>query len=102
MSNDLNIGHGERLRAALAGLLLLSVLMLPFAPALWWLPLLLAALALALNFDLFRFFRRNGGLWFAVRALAYHQIYYVYSAGAFAWCLFEYHVLGIKDRLHVP
>lgn len=38
----------------------------------------------------------------AVAALLYHQLYYVYSAGSFAWCLFEYHVLGVKDRLHVP
>ena len=39
---------------------------------------------------------------FALGALAWHQVYYVYSAAAFVWCLFEYHILGRKNRLHVP
>jgi hypothetical protein len=44
----------------------------------------------------------NGGFGFAILTFLYHQVYYVYSAAAFAWCLFEYHVLGVKNRLHVP
>ncbi len=102
VANDLNTSHGERLKAAVAGLLLLSLAALPFATASWPLPLGLAALALVLNRDFAVFLWRNGGLFFAARALAYHQLYYVYSAAAFVWCLFEYHVLGIRNRLHVP
>ncbi|WP_413871232.1 glycosyltransferase family 2 protein [Albidovulum sp.] len=102
IANDLNTSHGERLKAVVAGLLILSLLALPFALAVWPLTLALAALALALNRDFAAFLWRNGGLAFAARALAYHQIYYVYSAAAFVWCLFEYHVLGIRNRLHVP
>ena len=47
-------------------------------------------------------FLANGGPGFAARATAFHQVYYVYSATAYVWCLFEYHVLGKKNRLHVP
>jgi len=102
VANDLNTSHGEKLKAGVAGLLLLSVLALPFAWGLWPLTVALAALALALNRDFAVFLYRNGGLVFALRALVYHQVYYVYSAAAFVWCLFEYHVLGIRNRLHVP
>jgi len=102
VANDLNTSHGEKLKAAVAGLLILSVLALPFALALWPVVTGLAGLALVLNWDFARFLYRNGGAAFAVRALAYHQFYYVYSAAAFVWCLFEYHVLGIRNRLHVP
>lgn len=102
VANDLNTSHGERLKAVVAGLLLASLLSLPLMPALWPLVLGLAALALVLNHTFAVFLYRNGGLGFAAGALIYHQLYYVYSSAAFAWCLFEYHVLGIKNRLHVP
>jgi glycosyltransferase involved in cell wall biosynthesis len=102
LGDDLNTGRAERVKAVVAGLLILSVLALPVWPAAWPLPLLLAALALALNWPLFTFMRGSGGTLFALGALGWHQIYYVYSAGSFAWCLFEYHVLGRKNRLHVP
>ncbi|MDY6859245.1 MAG: glycosyltransferase [Pseudomonadota bacterium] len=102
LTNDLNTSTGERVKAVVAGLLLLSVLGLVVAPSIWPWTLGLLALAFALNWSLFQFFRENGGAWFALKAVLYHQLYYVYSAGAFAWCLFEYHILGRKDRLHVP
>ncbi len=102
VANDLNTSHGEKAKAAIAGLFLLTLLALPFAPGLWPAALGLAALALAANWAFARFMHENGGLGFALAALFYHQVYYVYSAAAFAWCLFEYHVLGVKNRLNVP
>ncbi|MDW4549866.1 glycosyltransferase [Defluviimonas sp. D31] len=102
VADDLNTSHGEKARAAIAGLLLLSVLALAFAPWLWPVTLALMVLAVAANWGFARYLYRNGGLAFAAASLFYHQIYYVYSAATFAWCLFEYHVLGVKDRLHVP
>ena len=59
-------------------------------------------LALVLNARFFSFLWRNGGLGFALYSMAFHQLYYVYSATVFVWCLFEYHILGRKDRLSVP
>ena len=100
--DDLNTSKAERVKAAVAGLFLLSILLLPFVSGVWMWTLLLAVLALALNWRFAKFLFDNGGLLFAAGSLLYHQFYYTYSASAFAWCLFEYHVLGIKDRLHVP
>ena len=100
--DDLNTSRGERLRAAAAGLLALALLALPFAPRLWPLPLALAGLAVTLNWRLTRFLARHGGVPFAAAGLAYHQFYYLYSGTVFAWCLFERHVLGRKNRLGVP
>ena len=102
VGDDLNTSKAERAKALVAGLLILSVLALPFAPQFWPLPILLSVCALALNWPLFSFMRRAGGVVFALGALGWHQLYYVYSASAFVWCLFEYHILGRKDRLHVP
>ena len=100
--NDLNTSGAERLKAAVAGLWLLSVLALPFNLSLWPLMLILLAAAFALNFDFARMLHANGGLVFAIKSILYHQIYFVYSAATYVWCLFEYHVLGRKQRLHVP
>ncbi|MCV2871488.1 glycosyltransferase [Defluviimonas sp. WL0050] len=102
MHNDLNTSHGEKAKALVAGLLILSLLALPFTPGLWPVTLSLLGLALIANTAFVRFMFSNGGLGFAILTFLYHQVYYVYSAAAFAWCLFEYHVLGVKNRLHVP
>lgn len=102
VADDLNTSKAERVKAVVAGLFLLSVPGLVLAPSLWPLTLGLAAAALALNWAFARFLAAHGGIGFAVASLLFHQVYYVYSASAFAWCLFEYHVLGIKNRLHVP
>ena len=102
LTDDLNTSKAERARAVLAGVLALSVLALPLSAVQWWLPLALALLALAANWHFFRYLWKNGGLAFALAAMAFHQIYYIYSAASYMWCLFEYHVLGRRNRLHVP
>lgn len=102
VADDLNTSRLERVKALVAGLFLLALLALPFAPGLWPATLALMLVALGVNAAFARFLLQNGGVGFAAASLLYHQVYYVYSAGAFAWCLFEYHVLGVKDRLHVP
>lgn len=102
LGDDLNTSKAERMRAVLAGLLWVSVLAGLIGLTPWWLPIALFGAAIAANLALARFFVAHLGLGRAVLALLYHQIYYVYSAGSFAWCLFEYHVLGVRNRLHVP
>ncbi len=87
--DDLNVGMVEQLRAAIAVVLLLFTLALLVGllnPALYLLPLLLALYA---NREIAHFFYRNGGLLFACEALLFHQLYYLYSASAFAWVLLE-------------
>ncbi|WP_171231107.1 glycosyltransferase family 2 protein [Ruegeria sp. HKCCA6707] len=102
LTDDLNTGIMERVRAGLAGLLFLSFLATIAQPSLWPVLILLLVAVFAVNSQLFRFMWQAGGPTFAIKALLYHQFYYVYSASAFVWCLFEYHVLGRRNRLHVP
>ncbi|TMV07026.1 glycosyltransferase family 2 protein [Ruegeria sediminis] len=101
LTDDLNTSMAERVRAAIAGLLLLSVLALPFWPGSWPLPMGLFALAFLANFDFVRTMAGHGGSWFAFKCLLYHQFYYVYSAAIYVWCLIEYHLLGQKQKLRV-
>lgn len=102
LTNDLNTSTAERARALVAGLFILSFLLIPFLPVAAIVPLELFALAIAINWRFFNFMRGNGGIGFALAAMLYHQIYYVYSATAYVWCLFEFHILKQRDRLHVP
>lgn len=91
--NDLNVGMAEQARAVVAGLLLLSIL--------GWIagyisfPVLLipVLLMLVVNREIALFFNRRGGLLFALRALLFHQVYYLYSAAAFAWVFVEQHTM---------
>jgi glycosyltransferase involved in cell wall biosynthesis len=100
LTNDLNVSAGERLRAALAGVFFLSW-PLPFLVAsLWWAPALATAAVLAANKSFLGFMRGRRGVLFAVKCLLFHQVYYVYSTIAFAFCLFEHHIrIGKRSRL---
>jgi GT2 family glycosyltransferase len=95
VTDDLNTAWSERLRAGIAGLLLLALLALPVAPGtLWPAPLILAGLALALNARLAAFLWRHGGPGVAVPGFLWHQLYYIYSACVFVWALVEARLLG--------
>jgi hypothetical protein len=100
MSDDLNVSGGERIKAGIAGVWGLSLFACA-APPLW--PIAPAAMAMLtgmvafLNRDLLGFFKDNRGLAFALRAAAYHQFYYVYSAATFTICALTYHLGGKKD-----
>ena len=102
LSDDLNTGKSERIKAVIAIAFFLALIAFVIRPTLWPLPLALLVLALVLNAPLSRFLLKNGGWPVAIGGSLYHQVYYVYSAGAYAWCLFEYHVLRRRNRLHVP
>ena len=95
--NDLNVGMAEQARAIVAAVMFLSLLLVLLG---WlhpgWL-LFTVAVTLVANLEIAGFFARRGGLVFACGALAFHQIYYIYSASSFAWVLFEqvlYKLLG--------
>jgi len=87
--NDLNVGAAERLRAVVAGLFFVGVAasLHPAVPA-WIVLAVLVAIALA-NVSLLRLFYRRKGLLFALGGLLFHQVYYLYSSAAFAWCWLE-------------
>lgn len=100
MSNDLNVSGGERVKAIAAGLWTLSLL--SFCIPQFWPAAAVAAAAStiavgALNFSLFKFFEENRGPVFALKALAYHQFYYLYGAASFTLCALAFHFGGKKD-----
>jgi glycosyltransferase involved in cell wall biosynthesis len=96
LPRDLNLTYASRASSLLAGLLVLAVLLAPLSlagivplkPAAGLAALGIIALALVLlNLDVYRFFWRSRGVWFAVRAVPVHWTYYVYSGVTFVYCL---------------
>lgn len=83
--DELNVRPAERRAALLAGALLLSLPLALLPGGSLWPTLGLAALAGAANARFGRFLARRRGLGFALRALAFHQVVYVYSGLTFAW-----------------
>ena len=90
--DDLNVSSAERLRAVMAGLLVLAILVaVPgFLP--WWLVLLAVAGVALANRKLLALFYRRKGLLFAIMGLAFHQLYYLYSSLAFVYSWLEFHL----------
>ncbi len=97
---DLNLTFGARVSAGLIGLLSVGF-MIVFLQAVHLFPMVrlpgglrgeLAILAiiaitlLALNWDVYSFFARKRGWWFAVRVVPVHWFYYLYSGTVFAVC----------------
>ena len=92
--DDLNVSSSERLRAALAGLLLLVLLGALTGLLPWWLVLLVLGAAAYANRSLLALFYRRKGLLFAIMGLLYHQLYYLYSSFASVYSWLEYRVRG--------
>jgi hypothetical protein len=92
--DDLNVSTGERLRALLAGVLLLVFLAGLVGLLPWWSFLPVLAIAAYANRSLVTLFYRRKGLLFAIMGLLYHQLYYLYSSFAFVYSWLEYRVKG--------
>lgn len=90
MVNDLNLQTTDRVSAGLLGL---SLLLLPFAvlkPQLLLLIVVLLGAIVILNHRFYRFFYRRKGLAFAILAFPLHLLYYFYSATTFVLCWLNY------------
>ena len=96
LPRDLNLTYASRASSLLVGLLVAELLLLPFTiarllpprPASLLIAILVVAVALVLlNLDVYRFFLRKRGWWFAARAVLAHWMYYLYSGATFAVCM---------------
>lgn len=99
--NDLNIRHSERLCVALAYGLLGALF-----GGLWWYPLfgvtsLLMVALLIINAPLYAFFLKKRGLFFALKSIPWHWLYYLYSGLAFAIGLFRHIVRRGRHRTSI-
>ena len=81
---DLNLQTSNRVSVAMTGLLVLGLLALPFARGAWPVPLVAALLLLALNWRLYAFFAARRGWTFALFAIPWHWLYYLYNSISFA------------------
>ena len=87
MANTLNVKPSQRLSVALAYL----TVPLTLLGALWWrLPLWSAAILLVLavtvlNFDFYRFFATRSGVWFTIRVVPMHWLYFWYCGFSVFW-----------------
>ncbi|HLF26095.1 MAG TPA: glycosyltransferase [Anaerolineae bacterium] len=94
--NDLNLQTHNRVSvAAVYGLLLAMLLGLAW-PAAWLAMSVLALLLLRLNAPVYRLFASKRGLFFALRAIPLHWLYYVYNGVSFSIGLGKY----IRTRMH--
>jgi GT2 family glycosyltransferase len=91
---DLNVGGRERLKAALAVTLWLSVVVATTGTGPLWVPALLLLAAAIANWQLIALFARAGGWWMALRGGLFHQVYYLYSAITYVAATLE-HRLGL-------
>ena len=82
----LNIGVAERVNAALAAILLVTLVLATATWVPWWTPLLALAVIAVGNRSLFDTFRGARGTLFAIAGVAFHQIYYLYSTAVFVGC----------------
>ena len=89
LPDALNVAADERFNAALAMLLPIAIALTAASVAPPWLLLAVLVAIGAGNARLFAFFRRARGVAFALAGVAFHQLYYLYSAGIYAWCWLE-------------
>ena len=90
--NDLNVGTTERLRAVVAGVFFAGCIasLHPAVPG--WVALAMLGMIALANASLLRLFYRRKGPLFALGGLLFHQVYYLYSSAAFAWCWVEFRI----------
>jgi len=89
MLDDLNASWPERLRAGLAGVFFLTLLMVVSGWLPWWTVIILAGGVAWANSSLLALFYRSKGLLFAIKGLGFHQLYYLYSSFAFVYSWLE-------------
>ncbi len=96
--DDLNVSTQERMRAMLSGVFFLGL----FLVILGWIPvwsiIVLAGGVILVNSNLFSLFFKRKGLLFAFMGLGFHQLYYLYSSAAFAYCILEAKLLPANKK----
>jgi glycosyltransferase involved in cell wall biosynthesis len=89
-ANDLNLQTHNRVSVAAVYGLLVALLAGFIQPSSLLIALVLAALLVWLNLNLYRFFYLKRGLWFTLRVIPIHWLYYVYNAISFGCGLLLY------------
>lgn len=92
--DTLNLAWKERVSAALVAVVVVSVPLAVLWPGLAALPLAALAALLVRNRELYLFFLRQGGPWFALTCIPLHLLYYVYSSLSYLYAWLEHRFGG--------
>ncbi|HLO51275.1 MAG TPA: glycosyltransferase family 2 protein [Kamptonema sp.] len=84
LTNDLNLQVSSRVSAMLAYGLVFCLLLAWLWVGFLALGMICALLLFVLNAPLYRFLARKQGIWFAIKSIPWHWLYYLYSGLAFA------------------
>jgi hypothetical protein len=95
MPNELNLRWKGRAAVAAAGLLALAIATAPWLAASRLAAVVLAAVLVLIDLDLYRFLRARRGLVFAIRAVFAHWVHYLCSAAGFLAGAVR-HVIGVR------
>jgi glycosyltransferase involved in cell wall biosynthesis len=99
---DLNVRPGEMARAGAAMGFAGSLFLAAGGLVPGWIPAVPLFLGISSNSSLASlFYRRNGPL-FALGGLLFHQVYYLYSSAAFAWCYVGHQLRPFRRVKHSP
>jgi len=92
--HDLNLKGGQRLSVVLAGLATFFLLLAPLRIELLELSAGALGGVIVLNRDLYTFFCRQRGLFFAIACILLHLLYYLYSGLTFLYVWLDFQLRG--------
>ncbi len=93
MSNDMNLKTSNRLSVAIIFLLIASWFLSFWNPYLIIFSSPLIFFFIVLNYDLYRFFYKKKGLWFTLKVIPWHSVFYLLSGLAFSFGLANHYLI---------
>jgi O-antigen/teichoic acid export membrane protein/glycosyltransferase involved in cell wall biosynthesis len=94
ITNSLNTESRQRCSIALAYVTVLSTLVAVWWPLAWIGVALLAGAVTRLNRDFYRYLVARRGLWFTVRVIPLHWLYFGYCGGCVVWGILSHYLTG--------
>lgn len=88
---DLNLQMRHRVSVALVWLLPVALVSTMWSPWLWLSVSFVVSSLVLMNGDVYGFFSRKRGVWFMLRALVCHWVYYGYCGLAYGWKWLAFH-----------
>lgn len=92
-SNDLNLKNSSRFSLMLAYLLVLCLLVGWWWNRAWLMAIAIGVVLLLLNWPLYHFFWQKRGVWFAMRVIPWHWLYFLYGGLGFALGTLRYYLV---------
>lgn len=97
IANTLNVKHTQRISVALAYLTLFALLLGILWTNAFFIAMLSALAVTVLNIDFYRFFFKRSGLWFTLRVIPLHWLYFIYCGFCFVIGTFIYYLIDSRS-----